>query len=547
MMTAAADPNGNNNNNDTSSTDGSSDPSNATAIAASSTNETSGPDQISNVTTFALAATSCGPAPFQPTINTPAAYDWSSFPHDAAHPGQILMPAPFTNHQLGTGKVRGAVAESITTGGNMLYAEATSTLYAMNSSTFAQFWSFQAPNKPQFTTSATYSGGNLYVGTSDGHLYSISASSGQQNWVYPTTGNTIAIDSNPAVDNGLVIFGADDGNVYAVSASTGALHWSFLTGGPVRSSPAVSNGVVAIGSDDHTLHLINEQSGSQIGSYTTGGAIESSPAFGNGAVYVGSSDTHIYAVNPNTGSLIWESVATGGAVTASPAISTTGNIFVGSQDGMYAFDSSGNVLWHNSQVGAVSASGAIGEGVNKMIGQSFIELVYVPSTGGILYAIETDNGVVTWQLAVAVTASESASLAYTKLYIGDSSGVIHQIGALRFATPVGTFPVQSSYPSTGTITVGANAAWGKLGIRGYIVNVTSPGKTGSIVLCNAQMTFTPATTQSYNLYFTWNYQNLQPGTYKINVAIEDANPKLGSNNPRCCGWVNFKTTFTVAA
>jgi len=29
------------------------------------------------------------------------------------------------------------------------------------------------------------------------------------------------------------------------------------------------------------------------------------------------------------------------------------------------------------------------------------------------------------------------------------------------------------------------------------------------------------------------------------VATEDANPKFNSNNPRCCGWVDFKTTFTV--
>src|SRR5438552_837719 len=75
-----------------------------------------------------LPPISCGIVPFQQTINTPSAYDWPTFQHDSARTGQVLMPAPFTNHPLGTAHVRGAVVQSITTGGNQLYAEGTSLL-----------------------------------------------------------------------------------------------------------------------------------------------------------------------------------------------------------------------------------------------------------------------------------------------------------------------------------------------------------------------------------------------------------------------------------
>ena len=54
--------------------------------------------------------------------------------------------------------------------------------------------------------------------------------------------------SSPAVANGVVYVGSNDGNVYALNASTGAMLWSYTTGGGVYSSPAVANGVVYVGS-----------------------------------------------------------------------------------------------------------------------------------------------------------------------------------------------------------------------------------------------------------------------------------------------------------
>jgi len=48
--------------------------------------------------------------------------------------------------------------------------------------------------------------------------------------------------------------GADDHNVYALNASTGAKLWSYATGGAVQSSPAVANGVLYIGSTDDNVY-----------------------------------------------------------------------------------------------------------------------------------------------------------------------------------------------------------------------------------------------------------------------------------------------------
>lgn len=513
--------------------------------------DSSGGNDSSSPANAPAASTACGIPPSQATENAVSAYDWPTFQHDSARTGQVLMPAPYTNHELGNGQVRGAADESATTGGNLLYVEGASLLYADNSSTFAQVWVYAFTGMTQISTSATYSGGSLYVGTTTGNLFSVSASTGTLNWMFPQWGSVGPIYSNPVVDSGMVIFGSDGGNVYAVSASTGALVWSFHTNAMVRSSPSVYKGMIAVGSFDDNLYFINENTGSEAHAYTTGGAVESSPAFVNGVVYVGSDDHSVYAVNSATGKLVWK-YSTKAAVTASPSVDPSGNVYVGSQDGhVYALSASGSLLWKKSIGTSIVLSGALGEGVYKTISAPFVELYYVPNSAGTLYALEADDGRVTWTLS-NFTATDSPSLAFTKLYVGDSSGEIHQVGSLRFATPVGTFTTggvaQSTFPTSQPIVVGANAAWGKMGIRGYIVNVTvSTGKSPPPTICDAQMIFTPGTTPLYNLYYTIPGGALQPGSYKIKVAIEDAQPKIGSANPRCCGWVFFKTNITVTA
>jgi outer membrane protein assembly factor BamB len=99
-------------------------------------------------------------------------------------------------------------------------------------------------------------------------------------WSYTTGGG---VNSSPAVANGVVYVGSGDGNVYALNASTGALVWSYATGGGVYfSSPAVSNGVVYVGSMDHYVYALNASTGTLLWSYATGNGVSSSPAVANG-------------------------------------------------------------------------------------------------------------------------------------------------------------------------------------------------------------------------------------------------------------------------
>jgi eukaryotic-like serine/threonine-protein kinase len=99
-------------------------------------------------------------------------------------------------------------------------------------------------------------------------------------WSYATG---FYVGSSPAVVNGVVYVGSDDGNVYALNASTGAKLWSYGTGNYVDSSPAVVNGVVYVGSQDGNVYALNASTGAKLWSYT-GSEVQSSPAVANGMV-----------------------------------------------------------------------------------------------------------------------------------------------------------------------------------------------------------------------------------------------------------------------
>jgi outer membrane protein assembly factor BamB len=190
-------------------------------------------------------------------------------------------------------------------------------------------------------SSSAVANGVVYVGSSDGSVYALNASTGAKLWSYLT--GLYPIRSSPAVANGVVYVGSYDGNVYALSASTGAKLWSYTTGTQVQTSPAVANGVVYFGSGGYgvgTVYALNASTGAKLWSYATGGFVYSSPAVANGVVYIGSEDFNVYALNASTGAKLW-SYDTGDKIESSPAVAN-GVVYVGTRtpDGVTALNAS---------------------------------------------------------------------------------------------------------------------------------------------------------------------------------------------------------------
>jgi outer membrane protein assembly factor BamB len=93
----------------------------------------------------------------------------------------------------------------------------------------------------RFYATAAVAFGRVYVGSTDGRQYSLSAADGELAWA-KQTGDYVY--SSAAVDNvpGLgptVFFGSYDGNVYALDARSGNQRWRHRSGGRISGSPTI--------------------------------------------------------------------------------------------------------------------------------------------------------------------------------------------------------------------------------------------------------------------------------------------------------------------
>jgi outer membrane protein assembly factor BamB len=241
-----------------------------------------------------------------------------------------------------------------------------------------------------------------------------------------------AVNSSPAVANGVVYVGSNDGKLYAFAAGcatgggTCTPIWKGTTGGAIDSSPAAVGTRVFVGSSDGKLYAFKVGCGtggatcSPLWTATTGGSIQSSPSVDSGVIYVGSDDGKLYAFDangvigcsgvPKVCTPIW-TATTGGAVQSSAAVSA-GKIYVGSNDGkLYAFaagcatgGASCSPLWTATTGGAIHSSPSILTGV-----------VFVGSLDGKLYAFD----------GTAATGCSGAPLVCTPMWTGTTGGAIY--------------------------------------------------------------------------------------------------------------------------
>jgi outer membrane protein assembly factor BamB len=142
------------------------------------------------------------------------------------------------------------------------YNSKEKTLTASNVAGLTQTWLFQTNaeiNVPSLTSKGT-----VYADSSDGNLYAIDASTGQELWKFSGTNTGDGLVGN---EQGMAISGSTiyvncqidsgHGGVCALKASTGKLLWSWAIyneGGPVNSAPysapVISNGVLVFGESD---------------------------------------------------------------------------------------------------------------------------------------------------------------------------------------------------------------------------------------------------------------------------------------------------------
>lgn len=296
--------------------------------------------------------------------------------------------------------------------------------------------------------SPTISDGVLYVGSTDGAMYALSAADGSLRWKFATRGPIL---SSAAVANGAAYFGSVDGNIYAVDVATGRERWRFATKGERRftapgihgaipstermpdpfdvfmSSPTVVGDVVYVGSGDQHVYALDAATGKPRWTFATGDVVHASPTVSMDLVYIGSWDRNLYAIDARTGKERWRYTTGNDTVIynqigiASSAAVADGLVFVGGRDGKFHVvdAATGKQKWvHDNHGGWTIASPAVRNGV-----------VYFPTSDGTRFkALDATTGATKFDLQNKAISFSSPAIAGDVAFYGTSDGYLNAVG-----------------------------------------------------------------------------------------------------------------------
>ena len=125
----------------------------------------------------------------------------------------------------------------------------------------------------QFYSSPAVAFGRVYIGNTDGRVYSFGARNGALAWA---TGTGAFVYASPAVADirGLgptVYIGSYDGNMYAFNAQSGAIRWRHPAGGKISGSATIIGNVVYYSDLGTTSSAgLNVRTGQQVFSFPDG-------------------------------------------------------------------------------------------------------------------------------------------------------------------------------------------------------------------------------------------------------------------------------------
>jgi outer membrane protein assembly factor BamB len=169
-------------------------------------------------------------------------------------------------------------------------------------------------------------GDRLYVGAYDGHVYCLS-SAGKVLWrasAQPRLYGQGRFYSTPALAYGRVYIGSTDGKVYSFGATSGKLRWSHSTGGYVYASPAVWNDLVLAGSYSGRFYAFDAATGAERWHFDAHGKISGSATVIGDVVYFATLQKRTFALNARTGKQLWS--FPDGKYT--PAVAVKGRLFL---------------------------------------------------------------------------------------------------------------------------------------------------------------------------------------------------------------------------
>ena len=218
----------------------------------------------------------------------------------AAAGGQVAALSEAAGTSVWSTTVAGVSASPVLgSAGQTLVVPTSAGVTALNASTGASLWSFPvaAPTSPLIDA------GVVYVGSSDHHVYAISETNGQQIWSFATGG---AIQDSGALISSVnthgvktLYIGSADGVLYSLNASTGATLAAHSLGANVTGVAIAGNAILVTTSSGLVEGV--RTFGSIVWGYATNGKLLRPPALVDGTFFAAGLGGTLWAFTPYGG------------------------------------------------------------------------------------------------------------------------------------------------------------------------------------------------------------------------------------------------------
>ena len=353
---------------------------------------------------------------------------------------------------------------------NLIYCTSSNSLNVIDSSNGTLEWKYGVdlsgitPTVNNNSIPIVDVSNNVYFGARNNYLYAIDGVQRQFKWEYKVGG---AIQSMPIISNdGNIFFGANDGKIYDLSgngvpapvilpivqmymlnpqhtgqsaytgpsvAPTSIVSTPFASGN-LFVSPSISiasDGIIYLGSNDGYVYALYSTTlnvkwkkrvsfGPNPRDFLTSpDSMYTTPALStDGTIYIGSNEGYLYALRPADGSIKW-SYRAGYPLQSSPIIDASGSIYFGAGTRVYAIGDSGYAAYTKwlapFQTGAnVNSSPALGTN----------GYLYFGSDDGIVYAVNRFTGIEKWRRPTNTTLPDLVHPIYMSATIDNSNNVI---------------------------------------------------------------------------------------------------------------------------
>ena len=322
-------------------------------------------------------------------------------------------------------------------------------------------WSFKTGS--EIISSPVIGLGRIYIGSTDGKVYSIDLLKGRKVWEFDTgddieaspllldeivyigslSGDFFALDAQNGsvrwkydIDNSIygsanwvekkddqesmILVGSYDNKLYCFEAKTGNLKWTYETDNYINGAPATDGENTVFGGCDEILHIVSVFDGTKVGEVWAGSYIPGSAALVDKRAYLGNYGNQLICIDILEKRIVWiyEDKENGGPFFSSPAVGKD-HVVIGSRDGFLhcVNRESGEKIWTFQTRDEIDSSPVIA-------GQK----VVVGSIDGRLYIVSLKDGKEIWSYETGAEIIGSPAVAGGFIVVGALDGRVYALG-----------------------------------------------------------------------------------------------------------------------